>query len=150
MTRNLRALLAADAERWIRAWSRPDVSREDAAVMVTYWHLYEPADPELVDLVLARFSPAEPPNVPGLDWLPSADEVASYTDAVAESLAVPAPVKELPAKPREWRDRCGDVWQERPDGLIALVIEDGLSSLFVYGDVADLEHEFGPLVEVAQ
>lgn len=96
MTRNLRSQLAADAERWIRAWSRPDVSREDAAVMVTYWHLFEPSDPELVAEVLSRFSPAEPPTVPGLDWLPAVEADANQ---VVASLDVPAQPKALVASP---------------------------------------------------
>lgn len=100
MTRNTRVLLANDAERWIRAWSRPDVSREDAAVMVTYWHLYEPTDPELVDEVLSRFSPAEPPAVAGLDFLAVEQDAKTI---VAESLR-PGPLAELLPDTGGWDD----------------------------------------------
>lgn len=109
MTRNTRVLLANDAERWIRAWSRPNVSREDAAVMVTYWHLYEPTDPELVDEVLSRFSPAEPPAVAGLDFLAVEQDAKTI---VAETLR-PNPLAELLPDTGGWNDdtsrcaRCG-------------------------------------------
>lgn len=87
------------AERDLRLFG-DDLSREQAAVALAMWSPMvrlrdrsADAAAEVTALVLARFSPAEPPAVPGLDWLPSPDEVASYTAAVAESLAVPAPVK---------------------------------------------------------
>lgn len=77
-----------------------DMCREEAAVVLAMWdrmrklrQVDADAAAEVTALVLARFSPAEPPSVPGLDWLPSPAEVASYRAAVAESLAVPAPVK---------------------------------------------------------
>lgn len=120
MTRNQRVQLADLGERWIRAWARHDVSREDAAVMVTYWHLYEPADEELVAEVLGRFAPAEPPSVPGVDFLP----------------------------PRRWRDRDGQFWSVGSDDLISLETERGPSRLFVLATVEELADLYGPLVEV--
>lgn len=100
--------------------------REEAAVVLAMWEQMvqlrkrsADAAAEVTELVLARFSPAEPPAVPGLDWLPSADEVASYTAAVAESLAGDAPVKELPAvavlnePKRRWVDSKGVLWKQR-------------------------------------
>lgn len=125
-------------------------TRENAAVVLA---IYGPlvrmreesaeAAAEVEHLVLDHFLPAEPPTRPYVHWLPAVQ--ADAATLVAETVAA----LDEP-KARRWQDRCGDFWQERPDGLIALVTEDGLSALFVYGDVADLEHEFGPLVEVAQ
>ena len=80
------------------------VSREEAAVALEMWSPMRKlrersvdAAAEVTALVLDRFPAAEPPNVPGRDWLPSAAEVASYNTAIAESLREPAPVKALPA-----------------------------------------------------
>jgi hypothetical protein len=48
-------------------------------------------------------------------------------------------------KPRRWLDKDGAHWQERPDGLIALETENGLSGLFVCTDEANLADEYGPV-----
>jgi hypothetical protein len=59
--------------------------------------------------------------------------IAEMQDAAAEP------------EPRRWLDKDGAHWQERPDGLIALETENGLSGLFVCTDEANLADEYGPV-----
>jgi hypothetical protein len=51
-------------------------------------------------------------------------------------------------EPRRWLDKDGAHGQERPDGLIALETENGLSGLFVCTDAANLADGYGPVTEV--
>lgn len=71
MTRLLRTQLADLAEAWLRA-ARPDLTRERAADLLTDWPLAEPWDEDTTAEVLSRFPSAEPPSVPGVDFLPGA------------------------------------------------------------------------------
>lgn len=85
MTRNLRTQLADAAERWMRAWAGDNLPRESAEVLYTYWDLADPHDDDLRAEVLSRFPAAEPPSVPGLDWLPAVE--ADAKQVVAEVVA---------------------------------------------------------------
>lgn len=84
MTRNLRTQLASLAERWLNSWGY-NLTREQAALLLKAWDLAEPWDDETVAEVLGRFPAAEPPAVPGLDWLPETQADADVL--VAETVA---------------------------------------------------------------
>lgn len=84
MTRNLFTQLADMAEYHIR-WGRSFVSRERAADLMSDWDAFSESD-ELQAEVLSRFPKAEPPSVPGLDWLPAVE--ADAATLVAEAVAV--------------------------------------------------------------
>lgn len=165
MTRNLRTQLADVAERWMRAWAGDDLARESAEVLFTYWDLADPNDDELRDEVLSRFPKAEPPAVPGKDWLPGGiitadakaivDQVfagspgtvltAAKVNAAAEAVAV---LKFPPAGTKLWRDTDGEMWAETYDPMRI----ERLSNIGeLTGDRWNrntVEENFGPLVEV--
>ena len=93
MTRNLRTQLAAQAERWMRAWAGDGLARESAEVLYTYWDLADPADDELRAEVLSRFPASEPPAVPGLDFLPVVEQDAKTVVASLDVEAAPKRVR---------------------------------------------------------
>lgn len=119
----------------MRAWAGDDLARESAEVLYTYWDLADPADDELRAEVLSRFSPAEPPAVPGLDFL--AVEADAKT-IVAEVVAGP--------KLRTFEDAHGCAWRENGEWL-TLLDADGKDS-GLNKTPAFVEQHYGPLVEV--
>jgi hypothetical protein len=159
------------AERDVRHFCADDVSREAAAValamyspMVEWRRLDADAAAEVTELVLARFSPAEPPAVPGLDWLPGGiitadakaivDQVfAGSPGAVVTAAAVNAAAQAVavldepaPRRCRQFSDKDGELWNEQRDGSLEYVGEcEGPQLVLARGHV---EREYGPLVEV--
>lgn len=121
------ALMVAWARHDIEALTGPTPSRECAGRVLREWHSYGAMTGAEIADVLAAYLPEEPETVAGRDYL-------------AES---------KPQRGR-WRDKDEYVWVQRQDGLIALELNPGgnTSSLFVYAELADVESDWGPLVEV--
>lgn len=168
MTRNLRTQLADLAEQYLRL-GRTHVSRERAVELLADWPLAQPWDDETMALVLDRFAPAEPPNVPGMDWLPGVDW-SQYGPCACGAApghpcvqkrqertrphgqrpmmsrpAVAAPAE--PKAPRKFLDNVEDRWLEQPDGKFMLLgVGSGPTPFRMSLD--DLRAEYGPLVEV--
>lgn len=148
-------MTAPDPDKTLVSWALADLRRfnaamcrEEATVVLAMWEQMvqlRKGSPdtaaEVTALVLSHFSPAEPPNVPGLDWL--ADAKADAAVLVAETVAA----LDEP-KARRWRDRDGQFWQVGDDELISLETERGPSRLFVLATVEELAELYGPLVEV--
>ncbi|NUT52375.1 MAG: hypothetical protein HOV94_34540 [Saccharothrix sp.] len=85
MTRNLRTQVVDLAEHALRSWHGDDITREDAERYLPGWRFFGGLDDDLRREVLSRFSPAEPPSVPGVDYLP---EVLDELKAGADTLVV--------------------------------------------------------------
>lgn len=84
-TANMRRTLIAIAEQAMLAFGG-DLSREQVSALLPLWRCASVLDDDMRAEVLSRFSPAEPPNVPGLDWLPQVKADAAVL--VAETVAV--------------------------------------------------------------
>jgi hypothetical protein len=138
MTRNLRTQLVAQAEHALRCWHGDDMTREQAAALLPKWRFAVGLDDDLRTEVLSRFSPAEPPSVPGLDWLPEVE--ADAKQIVAEVVAgVP--------RVREFHDDHGCTWREHASGQLVLLDANGKDS-GLRKDHIVVERLYGPLVEV--
>lgn len=86
MTPNYRRTVIALAERALADFGGQDLSRESADLLLMLWPCNSLLDDELRADVLSRFPKAEPPSVPGLDWLPAVE--ADAATLVAEAVAV--------------------------------------------------------------
>lgn len=75
MTRNLRTQVVDLAEHALRSWHGDDITREDAERYLPGWRFFGGLDDDLRREVLSRFAPAEPPSVPGVDYLPDVTTV---------------------------------------------------------------------------
>src|SRR5690349_10055833 len=89
MTRNLRTQVVDLAEHALRSWHGDDITREDAERYLPGWRFFGGLDDDLRREVLSRFSPAEPPSVPGVDYLPPSS--LTDGDAIVERLFGPVP-----------------------------------------------------------
>jgi hypothetical protein len=138
VTRNLRTQLVAQAEHALRCWHGDDMTREQAAALLPMWRHAAGLDDELRADVLSRFSLAEPPAVPGLDWLPAVEADADVL--VAEAVAA------LDG-PREFADAHGCTWREHASGQLVLLDVNGKDS-GLRKDHIVVERLYGPLVEV--
>lgn len=142
MNRNTRTLLIDQAEAALRCWHGDDMTREQATALLPSWRWVVGLDDDMRAEVLDRFPSAEPPSVPGLDFLPATQADAAVL--VAEAVAVldePAP------KPKQFRDYEGDLWIEQPDGSYACDPRDG-SARCGQVSLASLRRMWGPLEEV--
>lgn len=92
---------SASSRRVMVAWARhdlesflADLSRENVAQHLPGWHSYAGMTDDERAEVLAAYSPAEPPAVPFVDYLPT---LQADADAIVASLREPAPAKVLAA-----------------------------------------------------